>query len=568
MDRRDFFFRQRLAQSELDDAFAASELAQRDVVGDILGFGLLVDGVNPATVVESGPPALTVDVNQFLGYDQTGRRISNARSAFQGGVLIGTTVPHTVDMTIDEVGAATTVTTPGNERILTIFLEFTRRTSDSRTDGNSTTVFFVQDESVAFNVVQSAEAAAGFGVPSPVRPDQLIIADVTRLFGQASFLNADIDQSRRQEFALSLLHGSSHAENGADPVPNAVAVVGQGGLLSGADKIKLDDVDFTASGIGTRLANTHYRDFQPANGVAPAAVSVDVTGLLIGKSIGGSPTTEGVLTTAPDNLVIIRDDDGDDFLDPSGDKVYARLTEAAGVWTLSFFVRDDAGGGETVFDMTPFAGSPFEWFIQESYLVHNLPPANPLRTIPSDQVAAEVPTATTTVQGKGLAAPSSPAVPQMGAMNVVLNAGGDVSGGVPVYRFNFAAGASPGPNPGEVDIAAGAGPPGPPGPPGPNGPAGPPGPTGPGFSSFVSGNQSRSVVAAGPVGFAIGPFGIGFTWVGGHASVNLEGTATGHVGVSVTTIAGNGTTNMTINGTEDAGAVAGQLARFHYTAAG
>ena len=567
-DRKDFYFRQRVTQAELDAAFSAMEQADLRIVEDILGFGFLVGAVNPATVEENTVPDQNVRVNQFLGYDQLGRRLTNIGSGFQGAVNLGAPPPQIVDLFVDEVGAATTVTTPGNERILTIFIEFTRLTSDPRVDGNGANVFFQQDESIQFNVVQSAEAPVGFGVPTPARADQLILADVTRIFGQTAFANADIDQSRRQNFALALIHGASHAENGTDPVPNALAVVGQGGLLSGADKIKLDDVDFSATGIGTRLANTHYRDFQPANGVAPAATSIDVTGSLIGKSAGGTPLVEGVVTTAPDNTVIVRDDDGDDFtpLDSTNEpsKVFGRLTEAAGVWTLSFFIRDDALG-ETAFDMTPFAGSAFEWFIQEAYLVHNLPSANPLRSIPSDQVAAEVPTATTVAQGKGLAAPNSPLVPQMGSLNTVLNNGVDVSGGVPVYRINFLGGASAGPNPGEVDLSAGAGPPGPPGGPGPSGGPGPTGPPGPGYTSFISANTSRSITTN--AGWSI-PVATGFNWRDAHASVSLEISNPDVAGVTVLSVTGLGTGTLTINGNENIGLSSGNTARIHYSAAG
>ena len=117
-------------------------------------------------------------------------------------------------------------------------------------------------------------------------------------------------------------------------------------------------------------------------------------------------------------------------------------------------------------------------------------------------------------------------------------------------------------------ISGAVGPPGPPGPGGGTGPTGPTGPPGPGYSSYVSSNVTRVINNAGPVGFAIGPFGVGFTWRDAHVSVNNNSTATGRPGCSVTSVGGVGTSNITINGIETAGAVPGQLMRFPYTAAG
>jgi hypothetical protein len=155
------------------------------------------------------------------------------------------------------------------------------------------------------------------------------------------------------------------------------------------------------------LFATQYRDFQPVNTTAPSATTLDVSTELSAQTPGGSPTTEGVVTTAPDNLVIVRQINGDDFIEnvtPEGNKVQARITEASGVWTLSFFYQEEVAGVETVFDMTPYSGDTIVWFIQRAYLLNNLPSNNPSRSLPSDQIAAEVPDATATIKGKALLA--------------------------------------------------------------------------------------------------------------------------------------------------------------------
>lgn len=236
-DRKNWYFDQRVTQAELDDSYNDLEQADFAIVRDILGFGFLLSAPNPATVVESGVPNNLVQINPLLGYDQLGRRLANDIAGFAGAVDLGV-APQSLNMLVDENGTPTDVVTPGNEKTLTIFVEFRRKLSDSRLDGNGATVFFEQEETVQFNVVQSAEAPLGTSVPTPARPDQLILADVVRINGQTVFLNADIDQSRRDNFILNLVHGGTHVEGGADPIPNATGAVG--GLMSAADKTRFD----------------------------------------------------------------------------------------------------------------------------------------------------------------------------------------------------------------------------------------------------------------------------------------------------------------------------------------
>ena len=173
-DRKDFYFRQRVTQAELDEAFSELEAADRALMAEVLGSGFLITGTAPATVTENSPQALNVLMNHFVGYDQLGRRLSNFRSAFLGGTDLGSGLPQTVDISTDENGASTTVAVNGNERIVSIFIEFTRNPLDARLDGNGQNVFFDQDESIKINIVQSAEVAIGGAVPPPLRGDQLL----------------------------------------------------------------------------------------------------------------------------------------------------------------------------------------------------------------------------------------------------------------------------------------------------------------------------------------------------------------------------------------------------------
>jgi hypothetical protein len=59
---------------------------------------------------------------------------------------------------------------------------------------------------------------------------------------------------------------------------------------------------------------------------------------------GTAPTGQGLAVTAPSHRAEIKNsDNGDDILGPSNNTVYGKVTHAAGVYTLSYFYRDNAG---------------------------------------------------------------------------------------------------------------------------------------------------------------------------------------------------------------------------------
>ncbi len=75
-DRRDFYYLQLVTESELDDAFAGLEAADRDLVTDS---GLI--GIHAGLVVsQHSPQNLTVDVTSGSAYDQDGQRMHVAAS--------------------------------------------------------------------------------------------------------------------------------------------------------------------------------------------------------------------------------------------------------------------------------------------------------------------------------------------------------------------------------------------------------------------------------------------------------------------------------------------------------
>jgi len=186
--RRDYFFRQRVTEAELDDGFSDLEKADQNLAADLGFVGIIANAV----ASQHAPVAdLSVDVSgPGAVLDQLGQRIFF--SALQN-----------VNVAQDDGGVSTSVSAAGQEKIVSVFLKFDRALSDPRVDGNSLTVFFRRDESFKFLVVQGAQAPAATALPPPLRSDAILLADVTRTFNQTQILNANISTARRQDAFVS-----------------------------------------------------------------------------------------------------------------------------------------------------------------------------------------------------------------------------------------------------------------------------------------------------------------------------------------------------------------------------
>jgi hypothetical protein len=218
MDRRDFFFKQKVTDLELDGAFAASESAQRALVSD--------DGISGVrsglTVVQHDTPAnLTVDVAAGTAYDPSGRRMR---------------VPslQVVNMAVDSSSVSTAVVNSGNSKIVGLFLKFARANSDPRTDGNGNPVNFVQNESFEFVVVQGAEASSPTAPATPA--DTIRLADITRTFGQTQIVNAQISVTNRKR-AFDAIAGALEVHEGTTPAAIQAVLTLLNGHVTGASAI-------------------------------------------------------------------------------------------------------------------------------------------------------------------------------------------------------------------------------------------------------------------------------------------------------------------------------------------
>jgi len=87
--------------------------------------------------------------------------------------------------------------------------------------------------------------------------------------------------------------------------------------------------------------NQFRADWSQETLVAASGLTFDVTSVFSLSTPGGSTLTAGVVTDPPLNKVEIRTDTGLEYVeDAGGQRVYGRLTEAAGTWTLSFFTLE------------------------------------------------------------------------------------------------------------------------------------------------------------------------------------------------------------------------------------
>jgi hypothetical protein len=290
-------------------------------------------------------------------------------------------------------------------------------------------------------------------------------------------------------------------------------------------------------------------------GGAPAGNSDVVTALFAGDIPLGSATQRGVVTAPPLNFISIVDEAGNELIRTAdGSAVYGRVTEAATVWTLTYFAN--VAGVETAVDVsTDITTSPTDLrLIGVPVVFSRNDPARPLFSSSvarlSDLAAADIPTATTTVQGKGLKTNNpntQPAIPQIGTIAELQNNGVEFGGG-PWHTLNLPSGGITSSAPGVADIPASAGPPGPPGGPGGPGGPGPPGPPGSiggttigaVFSFGGSGGNITGALGYTPA-FAWIPTGIGTSGddigIGMVRAGLAQGSATLHNGAPRVTVA-------------------------------
>jgi len=137
----------------------------------------------------------------------------------------------------------------------------------------------------------------------------------------------------------------------------------------------------------------------------------NVTTQLTGKTPSTGDTSLGVVVNTPYNKVILRDPQGTEFTKTGGGPdngavIYGRVTEAAGVWTLSFYYLSSTSV-ETSYSFA--TSETIDWYYQELYAPNiSTPVYSPISVTPSDNTTSDVVDATETTAGKVLLANVAP----------------------------------------------------------------------------------------------------------------------------------------------------------------
>lgn len=179
-NRFNWYLDQLVTEGHMDTAFQNLEQADRLLMKDQAYAGV----VSGYSVTQHAPtPDLTVDIaGPGIAYDQEGRR-----------VYMGTT--QTLNLAVDSNAASTAVATPGNEKWVSVFVQFDLVLSNQVVDGNSQTVYFNENEGYSFVVVQGSEAAIGAATRPALLPDALLIADVRLENGDTQIVTSRIESA-------------------------------------------------------------------------------------------------------------------------------------------------------------------------------------------------------------------------------------------------------------------------------------------------------------------------------------------------------------------------------------
>jgi len=153
-------------------------------------------------------------------------------------------------------------------------------------------------------------------------------------------------------------------------------------------------------------------------GGAPAGISDDVSAMFVADlrivpitgatepNSGGGTAKAGFVTAAPLNYITLVDQNGDEVLHSTGARMYGRLSEAAGTWTLAYHYIDAVGAEQTMDPSTDTSGAaPTDVRLVGTPRVYSSnDDARPLFSSSvarlSDQLVGDIPLATTTAPGK------------------------------------------------------------------------------------------------------------------------------------------------------------------------
>lgn len=143
--------------------------------------------------------------------------------------------------------------------------------------------------------------------------------------------------------------------------------------------------------------NQFRADKQTFTIASAAGTSDDITASMSGKTPGGGTSTAGVITTAPNNRVTLTAASSETAIeDTEGQRVYGRITESSGTWTISYYTLE--AGVETAFSMPT---QNVNVFFNEVFTLATLPTIGAdMGQIPSLDMTSDIVDATATIAGK------------------------------------------------------------------------------------------------------------------------------------------------------------------------
>jgi len=179
-------------------------------------------------------------------------------------------------------------------------------------------------------------------------------ADTTDLIDVQRVVNEIADQSgianQAATDATAKTYSSNNVVANGDDQKTAVGKLdGEFDTSTGHDHDGVNSKAISADALGD--FNNLWSDYVEETFTGAAGTSDDVSADFAAKTSGGDANTAGVITDPPNNLVsIVVSSDNSEVEDGSGRRVFGRLTEAAGTWTLSYFVN--ISGVETAHSLT------------------------------------------------------------------------------------------------------------------------------------------------------------------------------------------------------------------------
>lgn len=306
-DRKNFYYRQKVLEAELDGAFDGLEsadlalaldqdLCARTPPADKSSYGGITTGF---TVTHAGD--LDFNITAGSAYDEQGRRAATAST-------LQLTVSNQGDTAIGAAGTpagASAEPTLGNERWVSAYLVYDRLESDERYDGYNYPVLFERAESFHFNVVAGTEKSIGslLDADKPARESGKLLVFDARIKNEAGttvYVSHDVD---RKEWFLNLTAANA---------PHLT--IENKGNVRDAVKILLDHINDHVGG----LTNLH-----------PASVIETTITSLWADGVKGAYGLSTVLSDALNNLM----EDLNSTTEPAGVKHLGAKAQAPGLTT-------------------------------------------------------------------------------------------------------------------------------------------------------------------------------------------------------------------------------------------